>query len=140
MVNGGATAPNPSPKSQKENQMLGKYNDEVIILPTAEDAGCWIDGHWGQYGIARMIQIAADHGFVDTVATLLFATLDCVDIARRHLVHGSEVDWQELESMEQATDEVEAWLNENVAPEGYSFGWYDGEFFLCADTEWDTAY
>ena len=106
-------------------------------LTSADNAGCWIDGHWGQYGIARMIQIASEFGFVDSASNPPFATLDCVDIALRHLSPGSDVDWLELENMEQAADDVENWLNENIAPEGFSFGWYDGEFFLWSDESWD---
>lgn len=28
------------------------------------------------------------------------------------------------------------WLNENKAPEGYSFGWYEGDFMLWSAEEW----
>jgi hypothetical protein len=34
------------------------------------------------------------------------------------------------------SDDVEAWMNEHVAPEGYSFGWYSGEFFLWSTMQW----
>jgi hypothetical protein len=105
------------------------------------DAGCWIDGHWGGYGVARMIEIAAAHGFVDHAAEPPFATLDCVSIAQRHLAAmGPSTEeapsWEEIENMEQASDDVESWLNSHVAPEGYSFGWHDGEFFLWSDETW----
>ncbi len=37
-----------------------------------------------------------------------------------------------MEIMHDAVDEVEQWLQENVAPVGYYFEWRDGEFFLSA--------
>jgi hypothetical protein len=30
-------------------------------------------------------------------------------------------------------DDAENWMNDNVAPEGFSFGWEDGEFFLLSN-------
>lgn len=96
------------------------------------DAGCWIDGHWGQYAVARMIEIAADLGYQDSA----------VDIAARHLASmgpsdSPDITDEQYEDMLWAADEVEYWLNENVAPEGFSFGWYEGEFFLWPDESWE---
>lgn len=34
-------------------------------------------------------------------------------------------------------DQTEEWLNEHIAPEGYAFGWHDGEFFLWTTDEWE---
>lgn len=34
-------------------------------------------------------------------------------------------------------DEAETWLNEHVAPHGFSFGWHDGDFTLCHDEWWE---
>ena len=104
-------------------------------LPTSADAGCWVDGHTGQYGIARMILIAEGLGYVDEAARMPFATLDCVSLARRHY-YGSDISDEEVENMHQAADDVESWLNANAAPDGYSFGWHDGEFFLQSDEWW----
>ncbi len=39
-----------------------------------------------------------------------------------------------------AADEAEVWLNATVAPEGYSFGWSDGEFFLWSDQDWEDTW
>lgn len=113
----------------------------TIRKANPSDAGCWIDGHWGQYGIARMISLAALHGYVDTAAEPPFATNDVVDTARRHLATAgpstsepiSDGEWTDLET---ACDDVEEWMNEHVAPEGFSFGWQDGEFFLESDAWW----
>jgi hypothetical protein len=35
-----------------------------------------------------------------------------------------------------AADDVETWMNDNVAPKGFYFHWEDGEFFLSL-VDWD---
>ncbi len=105
----------------------------TVQRANANDAGCWIDGHWGQYGIARMVDIAEDYGYADA---------EVIDIASRHLAScGSSsapnISDDEHESLSWAADDVEQWLTENVAPEGYSFGWHEGEFFLWSTEHWE---
>jgi hypothetical protein len=34
------------------------------------------------------------------------------------------------------SDEAEEWMNDNIAPEGFAFGWHDGEWFLWSIKEW----
>lgn len=96
------------------------------IKAHSADAGCWIDGHWGQYGIARMVEMARGHGYSDA---------EVCDLASRHIrtMGGSdapELTTDEHEALGFAADAVEAWLNQFVAPDGYGFEWDDGEFFL----------
>jgi hypothetical protein len=117
--------------------------EKEITRATPDDAGCWIDGHWGQYGIARMIEIASLHGYVDPATTPPFAQQDIVEIARRHLAsmgpytEGDDgISDDEHEQLSWTYDDVEAWMNDNVAPEGFSFGWHDGEFFLWSNETW----
>lgn len=104
-----------------------------ITKATPEDAGCYVDGHWGQYGVAHMVKRAQEFGFDDDA--------EVVGIADRHLASMSRfaepISDDEHETLMWASDEVENWLNEHVAPEGYSFGWNDGEFFLWSDEEWE---
>lgn len=104
----------------------------MITKADATDSGCWIDGHWGQYGIARMVEIAQQFGyddeFVTSLADLKLATMQIN-------THYYMTDDEE-EALYEASDAVEEWLNENVAPEGYAFGWHDGEFFLWSDYDW----
>ena len=45
----------------------------------------------------------------------------------------------EHEILFDAAEQVETWLNDQVAPEGYSFGWSDGEFMLWSDASWQDA-
>ena len=109
---------------------------------SASDAGCWIDGRWGIYGPGRLLDIASSYGFPmddddraiiaahdahsDTVTLSTGETIDAVTIAE--CVSGQG----------ELTDRAEDWLNEHVAPDGYTFGWHDGEFFLWADSEWES--
>lgn len=103
------------------------------LRATPSDAGCYVDGHWGQYAIAHMIQRAQEFGYDDA---------QVIDLADRHLASmmpsGSEpLPDDEHEALICASDEVECWLNENIAPDGYSFGWYEGEFFLWSTEQWE---
>ena len=36
-----------------------------------------------------------------------------------------------------AVEDAEQFLNDSVAPAGSSFGWYDGEFYLWSQKEWE---
>jgi hypothetical protein len=101
--------------------------------------GCWIDGHWGQYGTARMIEIAEENGWVDTAAEPPFATLDGIKLAHRHLASmgpstSEPLTDEEFDQMFWSADDAEAWLNDHIAPDGYRFLWNDGEFFLWPET------
>lgn len=100
-----------------------------------EDAGCWIDGHWGHYTGARLIQIAVANGWGDTQA---LAVADRYMDGKPQLdSFGEDLEWEYLWD---AVDEAEVFLNEQIAPDGYSFGWFDGEFFLWSDIQWEDQY
>lgn len=103
------------------------------LLPS--DAGCWIDGHWGQYGVARSVEIASSFGYDDALI---------IDIAQRKLAAmmpsiAPEISDEDEELLASAADEVTYWLTNNVAPEGYSFDWYEGELFLQSEEWWAEA-
>lgn len=83
------------------------------------DAGCWIDGHWGQYAVSRMVDIAASLGYGDS---------EVIALAIAYSAGTLGID--EAECFMEAAEEVEEWLNEEVAPAGHRFEWVDGEFFL----------
>jgi hypothetical protein len=106
-----------------------------IVKATPADAGCYVEGWWGQYAVAHMIQRATEFGYEE---------LQLEALAARHLdqMGGStptllELTDTEHEVMQDASDDVESWLNEHAAPEDYSFGWQDGEFFLASDAWWE---
>jgi hypothetical protein len=105
------------------------------IVLTAEDAGCYVDGWWGQYAVAHMVQRAEELGYDDH---------EIISLATRKLASmGPSTDPgltdDEDEALTEASDSVETWLNDNVAPAGYLFGWEDGEFFLWSDEQWNRA-
>lgn len=99
----------------------------------SDDAGCWVDGHWGQYAVAHMVNRAEELGYDDA---------EVISLADRHIASMGRSEAPGLTSDEywalsEASDEVEAWLNEHVSPEGHYFGWSDGEFFLGSDEWWE---
>jgi hypothetical protein len=108
-------------------------SDNQIIKATPADAGCYVDGHWGQYAVAHMVNRAEEFGYADA---------EVIDLADRHMASmgpsGSEgLSFDEHEALSEASDDVEQWLNDHVAPEGYSFGWNGGEFYLWSDATWE---
>lgn len=97
------------------------------------ETGCLIDGHWGQYGIARVVMIANDLGWSDGVA---------VELASRHLDSMGPSPWPDLSGDEyewliNMADRAEEWLNDNIATGDNSFGWHDGEFFYMPSDWWE---
>lgn len=77
--------------------------------------GCYVDELHGVYAPWRACKVARDFGWIGRQPT---------DI---------EDSWYQAE-------EATEWLNENVAEDGYSFGWYDGGFFYQSEDWWgDTA-
>lgn len=90
---------------------------------TAADAGCWVDGHWGWRGSYRLIQLAHEFGWQEYTAA---------PIDPDHALSG---DGEEF--IHDIADEAEAWMNNNVAPDGHSFGWFDGEWFLWSHSTWE---
>jgi hypothetical protein len=91
---------------------------------TSADAGCLIDGHHGWHAHAIMIRLAESYGYQ------LTAPVSVIVAAYERTGDGMYVD-----VVTDVMDSAEAWLNEHVAPDGYSFGWHDGEFFLQS-VEW----
>lgn len=124
---------------------MTKENEVNPIKASPSGAGCWIDGHWGQYGPARLCQIALELGWNDDIATEMpfqIQSRSTADLVEQKLasMSPSEIDEptdSEEEEIIWASDVAEAWLNNNIAPEGFSFGWFDGEFFLWADAQWE---
>ena len=83
----------------------------------ASDAGCWVDGHWGHYGPERVQELAAALGWTG-----------------ERIGPDDDVD-----AYMDATDDAERWMNDNVAADGYVFGWWDGGFYYWSDQEWQDA-
>lgn len=109
---------------------MSENNGNTIERVTPDDAGCWIEGSRGWYGSQRLIEIAESYGFAlsaeDRDAVDAYFASDDADGSAAEAVTGQGG----------IADDAEDYLNANVAPEGYSFGWHDGEFFLWSEDYW----
>jgi len=99
---------------------MDTFRHEVTISPALPEPehGCLVDGHWGQYGVTRLIEIATEFGF----------PIDAADAAEVRKYNAGDDD-MDPEHVYELADSVEQWLNDNIAAEGSYFGWHDGEFF-----------
>jgi hypothetical protein len=99
---------------------------------TAANAGCWLEGSRGWTVTPAVIDIAVSYGFVlDEEAKA------ALDAYRDDGGMGLPMDSNVPEIVHDVADEAETYLNDNVAPLGYTFGFHDGEFHLQADTWWE---
>jgi hypothetical protein len=87
------------------------------------ETGCYIDGTWGQYAVGRLLSLAESYGWVNGYKVNEDNQND----------FGSQVS---IGVIDELADEAEVWLNDNIAPAGTSFGWFDGEFYLWTDSDW----
>lgn len=86
------------------------------------ETGCIFDSHRGIYIPQEIVELARDWGW--------------------------QFDgWQEWEAdndenhdVYELSDQAVDWLNTDVAHDGYSFGWWEGNFMYWSDEEWDEAY
>jgi hypothetical protein len=99
-------------------------------MPAANmpEPGCYVDSHYGQYAVARAIQVAGEFGWKDGEAA---------ELAARHLAcmgpsNAEPLDVDEFERLTDACDDAEEWLNDNVSVSGHAWGWHDGDFGLWA--------
>lgn len=101
-----------------------------VIPATPEEAGCWIDSRWGSYARERLITIARCRGWQPSqeLETDLIIVKFCDDFPR-------DLAEECAERVEQAIDDIVAWMNNNVAPENYEFKWVGYEFFLMNKEE-----
>ena len=81
--------------------------------------GCYISGAWGQYAMGRLLSIAESFGWQNEYG-----------------VNENNQNDFDLELLVELAGEAEIWLNENIAPKGTTFGWFDGEFYLWNNEEW----
>lgn len=112
----------------------------ALVRATPADAGCWCDGAAGIYAAVRMVTIAMNSGWVSPTHDMDVALLEwwrdgAQAPAPSSLLASEDVDslpeyWTEVQN------EAEEWLNEAIAPDGYSFGWWDGDFMLASDETW----
>lgn len=124
---------------------------------TPDMAGCWIEGSRGRYAVSCLVEIALGHGgylrgsnraattYARTEARHVIRAYNAgEDVAkyRRKPRYGSSytVTVEDVhEAVIDYADKAEEFLD-TLAPEGYSFGWIDGEFFLGSTEWWDESY
>lgn len=101
----------------------------VVVNDTPAIPGCWIDGHWGQYGPDRMAEIASSFGRVP------WEPIDDVRVCRRLAELADSRDqrctWIFWEYFHGADDRTLEWLNDNTTNGFWS--WHDGELFLVSN-------
>ena len=115
-----------------------------IVKASPNDAGCWLEDARGWRAAAELVRIAWAYGMPhDDDDELIIQSYD--ESVTVVLSDGTKVGNGVNDSQDAAdyvigqagmADNAEVWLNENVAPTGYSFGWHDGEFFLWSDLAW----
>lgn len=93
----------------------------------AADAGCWIEGSWGHYADQRLCQIADGLGW------------EIDPVSKKYVDNYPNATGEDSDIVRDLADEAEEWLNRNLAPEGYRFGWVDGEFYLWSEDDWRQA-
>jgi hypothetical protein len=91
----------------------------------AASAGCWISSDWGWRADGQLIAIAQSYGY--PLGKLEAKMVD------RWMQGDTTVETDEVYWL---SDAVRDWMNENVAPEGYYFDWFDCEFFLWSENDW----
>ncbi len=93
--------------------------NEPTIYGETYEYGCYVDGHWGQYGASRVIRLSDD-----IVATEYFkaATLQGASTG----IMTDELEFDDI--VAEWSDRAEDALNK-VTKNGV-WHWYEGEFFL----------
>jgi hypothetical protein len=107
--------------------------------------GCWLDGARGWTVPAYIVATAEEHGMPldddDRKVVEIYLSGDWpADVTTVKLPSGQEVSRSDIgdfvASQGELADKATEWLNAHVAPEGWSFGSQDGEFYLLPDAEW----
>lgn len=111
--------------------------ERMTAVQAERQRGCWIEGHRGWTGPGIVVHIAKDLGMFLNGDDLLLLSAFFASIERVLLSDGESVDVTDcVTSQGRLADKAEEWLNENIASEGFTFGWHDCEFFLWPDSEW----
>ena len=104
------------------------------------EPGCYIAGHWGQYGPDRLADIAEDFGWEPGKwSDDPRAIRDVIDTLELWGHDDAVPSLWELHV--DAADDIETWLNDRT-PGHHYWMWHDGEFYLSGmdengDPQWD---
>ena len=95
---------------------------KIIADDVNTDVGCYVDGHWGQYGSMHLVEQFADLGKLSVVEREALEAWQPYP----NMVEPTE---DQVEIVLELADRVEAELND-VLPSGVVALWFDGEFFI----------
>lgn len=122
----------------------------VLVNGIPCEVGCWVEGRWGQYGPDHLAARASEVGWepdawyddprairniIETIESWGYPR-DGSDI-RSEGVNIVASLW-ELHS--ESASHIEDWLNEHTSTEGFSWGFFDGEFYLWPEATWEEEY
>jgi len=98
-----------------------------VILGCRLEPGCYVDGHWGQYGPDQMRNVAHFLGWEPT--EYIDDPRNCRRLANLAADRdGRMPEWLYWEYYHGAVERIEQWLNDNTT--GGFWTWRDGELFL----------
>lgn len=112
-----------------------------IVRETAASAGCWLEGSRGWTAIPMLVRIAEGYGFPmdDDDEKIVSACENGDEDVSLEGDLGNVSVHNAMELTVEIMDKAESWMNEHVAPVGFSFGWHDGEWYLWSDEAWEEA-
>jgi hypothetical protein len=95
------------------------------------EPGCYVDGHWGQYGTDRLADIAESYGWTPE------SPFDDPRFLRKEAeaaeTHDGAFDLWDM--YHDADDFLVEWLNDHTI-DGL-WGWDDGELYLRTPEDWE---
>lgn len=117
-------------ESMVEYERVERQNDDPLTFD-ASDAGCLVDGSYGWHAHAAVIDLAVTAG-------MPFYYYDRIALDSYRTSNDGNDDPAVLDHILDSgglLDRAEQWLNDYAAPEGHTFEWHDGEFFLAPTDE-----
>lgn len=129
-----------------EPRLTGKPPSDTVRVNGVEcEPGCWVDGHWGQYGPDHLADRAEELGWepetcLDDPRELrrIIDFIDGTGYTRGRDVMSDAIGivgslW-ELHA--ESADAIETWLNDHTDGD-WSWGWSNGEFYLWSTEAWE---
>jgi hypothetical protein len=108
--------------------------NEITVNQHTMEPGCYIGGHYGQYGLASLVSLV--DGFLGTSFTQEFPKVTDGSLAGSIGPGGVwDIGNEHTETCFDVAERAEAALND--ATVGGYWTWEDGEFFLVSDDEED---
>jgi hypothetical protein len=110
-------------------------------------SGCWLEGSRGWTAPGLLVAMAEERGMPldddDRKVLEVYmagdwpAALETLTLPSGEKISKSDIGDFVTDRSDGLATKAEAWLNENVTPDGWSFGWHNGEFYLWSDAQWE---